>query len=494
MSLARRSLSSISWSAGTNWIGTAVAVARSIWLARLLPVEVFGIYEGMRAVIDVTITVTDFGLTSAFLHRTQETEDEDTAAAVHFTLKTLLTGFWALVLSLGVLLWASPDEVIPYLALILGSVVFNLTQTARAIMARRVVHRRMALLGLMSTVLATIPALALAYAGFDLWSVISIDIFGMLMSLVGLYLWKPVWRPHFGWYPQVIRYFLSFGLRSFAATVLNNLLDRVDDLWTRFYLGDISLGYYSRAYGFATRPRMLIAGPVISVIGGTYAELKYDRLRLSQAFFRTNAFLIRSGFFLAGWLLLIAPEFIRIFLTEKWMPMLSVYRLMLVFTLLDPVKQGITGVFGAVGVPEKIVYIRGIQLVILTVGMVGLSVIWGIEGVAMAVTLMLVIGIGLSLWQVRRYVDYSLQALFLKPTLAILLALALGQAVSLIPEVQSNDWLSGIFKTAIYSIVYLIFLWMTERSQLRRVLSQLPIPILSRYFHKWREDELHPGD
>ena len=59
---------------------------------------------------------------------------------------------------------------------------------------------------------------------------------------------------------------------------------------------------------------------------------------------------------------LVAPEFIRIALGEKWMPMLSTFRIMLIFTLLDPIRVSVSDLFLAVGVPSQLVWARMIQL------------------------------------------------------------------------------------------------------------------------------------
>ncbi len=94
-----------------------------------------------------------------------------------------------------------------------------------------------------------------------------------------------------------MRYFLSFGARNLVNNFLDGTLDNSDNLFTGYFLGDLSLGYYSRAFRFAIYPRILLTTPINSVALGMFAELKYDRLRLSKAFFRTSVFLTRAGFF-----------------------------------------------------------------------------------------------------------------------------------------------------------------------------------------------------
>ena len=316
--LARRSTVAVAWNMASGMSGLVVLFARSIILARLLPVETFGVYAGASALVVLTSVFATFGMGGAFLHRAAETEDENRAASIHFTLKLMFTAAWAVVLIAFALLRTTGDQQTALIVITLATAGLEITQTPRLILVRRVVHRRLALLQFADALLSTALAVGLALMGVTLWALLATDLSLMFVSIVGLFIWRPVWRPWFSWNREVVRYYLSFGSRNFGAGALLLALDRVDDLWTLRYLGDTALGYYSRAYTFATYPRRILAGPVNQVAGGTYAELKGERKRLSQAFFRTNALLVRSGFFLAGLLALIAPELIAILLGDKW--------------------------------------------------------------------------------------------------------------------------------------------------------------------------------
>ncbi len=282
-----------------------------------------------------------------------------------------------------------------------------------------------------------------------------------------------MWQPRVIWLPAGMRYFLRFGSRSFLAALLSQALDRIDDLWTGFYLGETSLGLYSRAYAFATYPREVLTKPVHMVALGTYAELKGNRPLLSQAFFRSNAMLVRSGFLMAGLLTLIAPEFIRLLLGEKWLPMLNTFRLMLVFTMLDPIKSTVSKLFAAVGEPGRVVKIRLVQLVVLATGLFLLGPSFGITGVALSVNAMLVVGMAILFYQVRRYVDFSLKRLFATPSLALLTGLVLTQGILVFWDIHASDWLTGIIKFLIFSTIYGSIMFLVEGRQLAELFSFL---------------------
>lgn len=463
-SLGQRTVSSVAWTATSSLAGLGVLFARSVLLARILPVDVFGVYAGATAIVAITAILPTFGMGAAFLHRSPETLDEDRAAAVHFLMKAGFTLAWAVVMILAALWFTTGDMRTALVVLTLTRAGVELTQTAQLILTRRVMHRRLAMIQLVDTLLTTVAALGLAARGAGLWALLATDVVGMILSIVGLYLWQPVWRIRLAWEPAIARYFLRFGSRNVLAGTVLVALDKVDDLWTQVYLGATALGFYSRAFTFATYPRKILAAPINQVTGGTYAELKHDRLRLSQAFFRANALLVRTGFLLAGLLALIAPEFIRLLLGERWLPMLQAFRLMLLYTMFDPMKLTISDLFLAVGRPDLVLRVRVLQLIIMVAGLFLLGLRLGIAGVALAVDAMLVVGIAVMLWQARAYVQFSLRRLFAAPTVALLAGLGLALVAFSLAGTAAGDWITGTVKAVAFLTGYIATLFLLERT------------------------------
>ena len=466
--LARRSVSSVGWNMAGGLAGVAVLFVRSVILARLLPVETFGVYAGAGALVALTAVFASFGMTGAILHRAAETEDEQHAAAVHFSVKLIFTLAWGAFMVLFALLYTGGDQRTALLVLTLTQMGDELTQTSRLVLMRRVIHRRLAALQLLDSLLTTVAAVGLALLGATLWALLATDVVSMALGIAGLMIWRPAWRLRLAWQRSTVRYYLRFGSRNLVAQLLLVAQDRLDDLYTQRALGSEALGFYSRAYMFATYPRKILAAPVNQVAGGTYAELKSDRARLSHAFFATNALLVRSGFALAGLLALVAPEFIVILLGEKWLPMLQAFRLMLVFTMLDPIRVTVADLFVAVGQPERVLRVRALQLAVMIVGMLILGPRLGIAGVALAVNAMLVVGIAVMLWQARAFVDFSARRMFAAPSLALLAGLLVGSAAGALLA-DSSNWISGAGKIATFALAYGGVLLLLERQLISEV-------------------------
>lgn len=481
MSLTQRSVTSSAYTITANIISMGVGFVGSIILARLIEPEVFGVVAFATSVIQITASLPGFGFQAAFLRRTGgEAGITEEILRVHFTLRLLFSLVWAALLAVsGVFLFPSQNRWIFWIVLA-ATLVMQQTTVINALLTRRVQFRRLAISQVADTVIGKLIAILLAWRGYGLWALLVDQIVSVVVTVMVLYVVRPVWRPRLGWSKELVRFFISFGGRVFWGNFLLQALDRVDDVWTGLVLGERALGFYSKAYGFAIYPRHILSDPLTRVVVGTYAQLTDDRERLSQAFSWINVLLARANFWVAAVVWLIAPEFIRLGIGAKWLPMLGAFRLMLIYTLFDPVKQMVGGVITQCGAPERVIRVRTIQLIVMLAGLFTLGPRLDIAGVALAVDIMLVLGVFLLYAEARRFVDFSLRHFYTVPALSLVVSIAAVYAALALPGLTGSDWLSGTVKILVFSLVYAGILLLLERDQLFKIATTLLKPLWSQ--------------
>jgi O-antigen/teichoic acid export membrane protein len=325
----------------------------------------------------------------------------------------------------------------------------------------------------------------LAWKGMGPWSlVIGEQLIGTIITTAGVWLYRPPWKLSIRLNRKIAIEFLNFGKYVFASAQLNLFLDQFDDFWSTSTLGSTAGGYYSKAYEFARYPRRIIARPLQPVFLSAYARLQSDRKKLSKAYFRLNSLVVRIGFLLTLILFLTAPEFIEIFLTSKWLPMVSVFRLMLIYTLLDPLIVTAGNLITAIGRPQFLTRVKIIQISIFIPLVIVLASLWNIEGVAIAANIMLLAGIILIFRYVNNFVDFSLQKMFGFPILALLIGGTSGWFVGIKLD-SSSLWLimTGKAVTAgtIYSLILLAFEHHEYRSNIKTIIRLLGFERLKGY-------------
>jgi O-antigen/teichoic acid export membrane protein len=455
---------------GSQAITLVLGFARSVLVLRLLLPADVGVVAIALVLVNFIGTLATFGLNAALVQRDKA---EPEAVSTHFVLRAILVAlsFGATVLCIPLfrLLYPGVPLLIPVVLGVAGvRVLAALYSTPMVLLQRRLAYRRLAALDVLSSAAMLVVAPLLAWRGWGPWSlVVGEQLTGTVVSMIGLWLYRPPWRLSTTLSRPIASQYLRFGRVILANVELNFLLDQFDDFWVGKALGATAAGFYSKAYEFARYPRRIIAMPLQPVFFSAYARLQSDRRRLSQAYHRLNSFVVRAGFLFSMILVLVAPEFIELLLTAKWLPMVNTFRLMVVYSLLDPLIVTAGNLTIAVGHPTILTRIKLVQAAVFVPAVIVFAARWGIDGVAVAADLMLLVGITSILYQVRRFVDFSLKSLFRYPLIALVLGGAggwlAGQAVG-----PANLWLSLIAKAGVAGSLYVAVLLLFEHAEYRR--------------------------
>ncbi|GAB4548429.1 MAG: oligosaccharide flippase family protein [Anaerolineae bacterium] len=437
---------------------------RSVLLMRLLSPEQFGIVALALFFMTLLTPFSAFGVDFALI---QSKEVRKETLSTHFALRL---GLALGVLALGCLaapflrrIYADQAAVVDvFLALLSLNVLSASFSTPGTILRREMRFGTIALLNLAASLAMTITAPLLAYFGAGLWSLVAEQAAGPLIRWIALWGLIRPWRLSLRFDTGEARSFLRFGRQVFSANILGILLDRFDDFWTGSALGPAALGYYSRAYEMAQYPERVLATPITHVFFSTYAALQENREELSKAFFRSSSFLVRVGLLMAVVLLVTAPEVVLILFGEVWLPIVPVFRLMLVYIMLDPLYVNLSYLIIGVGRPDWLTRVRLAQVGLFAVTVITFARLWNINGVAIAANLMMLSGTLVLLVFSRRFVSFSLSRMILWPGIATTASIATGYVV-----IQAGQWASlgwmFVLKTVCTAGVYALILYLTER-------------------------------
>lgn len=469
--IAKKSIDAFLWNFGSNAFKILLNIARVYVLGRYVSIHIFGIYGYANSTILLLSSFIIFGMSSAFLHRSEETKNQEEALATYFSLSTIFIVGWSVILLLVYnLIIKSPDatERLAFNVIILAQAITSFTSSQSLVLVRELKQKRLAIINLVASLLEVIFAILFALAGWGIWALMMTNISHALTYFGMLFLYDMPWRPRFGWNREIIRYYLRFGRAQTGSSFVTNAIDRVDDMWTKIYLGNFANGLYTQAHSLARYPAKLLEYPIGLVTAGTFTSLKNEDALLADAVNKVNALIIRFGVLIGGGLVFVAHEFILILLGEKWVEMVLIFQLMIVYTLLEPIKLSMANIFITVGRPEINLRIRMAQLGFLILGLFTVGNWVGLTGVAVIVDVMVLIGLGLSYFYARRYVKLSIYGPLIKPVSFAILTWFLAQNV-VSPLMQNDILLDGIIKGVLYAGIYLMISLALDQKQLREM-------------------------
>ena len=148
------------------------------------------------------------------------------------------------------------------------------------------------------------------------------------------------------------------------------------------FLGIPILGFYNRADVFSIMIFKHVIGVVWKVGYPVYSQLQLDTDRFKQAYLKTLQLLTFIGIPMAGGLFVLSQDFVYLFLTDKWLPIVPLMQILCLQAVLSFINTPAGIAFQASGRPSIGTKISALGVMILVTLVYPLSVRWGAPGAA----------------------------------------------------------------------------------------------------------------
>lgn len=465
MSIGRRALHSTLFVAATAYLSEAVNFVVSVILARLLLPEYFGIVALAIFFNELFGRVREFGFDQALVHRQ---EDLEKARSAHFVLQ-VSASFLSFLLTLifsPLLLRIYGWPVVKALLVISFFYIFKAaSSTQRMVLEKELRFVTTTLVDLFALIFASLLAIYLAVNNGGLTSLVVYQVANVFMAFAVFWVLRP-WTPIFVWDRKIITWYLRFGWYLWLGGLTTFVIYKFNDFVTGTFLSTTSLGFYSRAFSFAQRPTSAVTGVVSRVALPTYALLQKEKEKLSLTFNLVLRNIVRVSAPLSFFLFLLAPDFTAVLLGDKWLPMVPVFRLLLIYGFLRSVFDDAGAFLTAIGKPHLVSRYLVVQAFIILVTTPLLTYFWGVNGAAVSLNIVLGVGLLLAYRYVNRFVAVDFTGIFLSALPPALFTVILF-AVFLARFWPELTLFSLSMEFLVVGLLYLFLLVLTEGRALR---------------------------
>ena len=323
-----------------------LALASHIVLARLLSPEVLGAFAVVLFAVSLFDAIGELGLSGALVQRREPLTLPDQRTA--FTLQALIEGvsvllIWLAAPTLAAAYRLPPDTVPLFRWLSLSLLLSTLALIPEARLERKLDYSRLSLAGALRAATYHAVALALALAGFGIWSLGLAFLASVVVGTGALWAFAP-WRPGWAWDRASIRWLLRFGGPFQAQRLVHLAKDNVAPALGVVY-GAAGVGYLS----FAGRLATLSAAPaalVNRISFATYARVQDDRAAMGATLELAVRWTALLSCPLIALLCGLGRPIVHLVYTDKWLPALPALYLLcaeavfgLLTSLLMPVLQ-----------------------------------------------------------------------------------------------------------------------------------------------------------
>ncbi len=452
-SLRQRAISGVIWSCLQNSGQTVITFAIGLLLARMLMPKDFGLIGMLAIFIAVSEAFVGSGFGAALVQK-QNTDQLDYNTVFYFNL-LVSAGCYGLLFFAAP--WISAFYNQPPLTALLRVLALKLITDAMTIVPRTILYktiafRQLAIVNGAALLVSGGAAIFAALHGLGVWSLVLQQLCGSLLT-IPLFLWLCPWTPGLAFSSGRLRPLFSYGSKIFVAAFIQRIFDNVYSLVIgKMYSAEI-LGYFARAGRLQNIPTRMLTVSVSSVTFPLFSEIQDDKKQLKQ-YVRKAIMLEALVVFpaLAG-LAAIALPFVKVALTDKWLPCVPYIYLLCLAGIAYPMKVINQNVLRSTGRSDLFVYNEVISKILLILSLF-ITVRYGIIAMLVGHVAHSWIMWGVLAYLSGRLIDYSPWRQFFDIAPMICISILVGVASYAIGNVLPNDLLKLVLMPICGVIIY----------------------------------------
>ena len=396
-SLQKESFKAFYWDFSGKIAGQLVAFIVSIFLARLLSPADFGLLAIVNVIIAFSNIFLDLGL-SVSLVQNANIREEHYGSVFWFNLATGILFTLLLFFTAGPLAVFYENTEIKDITRLM-SLLFLINAFGRVISAK--LHKEMkfdvpvkAQLG--AAFFSGVLGVAMAFAGFGVWSLVAQSLLFAVLSNLLLYLLEK-WRPklYFSW--KALKELWGFGFRMFLSGVLNALYTNLDALIIGKLFPAAVLGQYYRAKSTSNIIVNNASGSLMAVFLPALSSVQNDLERVRQIVSKSFHFICLISFFLTGFFYVIGGDCIIILFSDKWMPAVPLFELTMLSAYAYPVSAVLVNVIVAMGNSKAFLRLEIYKKVLLSLNFI-IGFYFGIEEFLIGFIIVNLLSVLLNIW------------------------------------------------------------------------------------------------
>ena len=335
-SIKNKAIKGAGWSFADNIMNQGITFLVGLVLARLLTPEEYGLIGIILIFIALFNSIVDSGFSNALIRKTDAKDiDYNTVFITNMVLSIVL--FFALYFSAPAIAKFFDQPSLTPLTRVMGSVVIinAFAIIHRTILVKRVDFKTQTKVSLIASVASGVIGIAMAVAGYGVWSLVGQQISRQFLNSLFLWIWTK-WYPKIQFSIQSFKELFSFGWKLLVSGL-------IDTIWREIYQVVIgkcysadTLGQYTRAQQFGSIFSSNLTAVVQRVSYPVLSQIQDDKARLKAAYQKVIKVTMLVTFCCMLGLAAIAEPMIVTLIGEQWLPAVPLLQIICFMMMLYP--------------------------------------------------------------------------------------------------------------------------------------------------------------
>ena len=483
--LKKKAASSMIWTAIQKFSKMGIQFISGIILARLLTPFDYGCIGMLMVFMVLAEAFIDGGFGSALIQKKRPTNEDYS------------TIFWwnvALAILMYIVLYLSAPAIsrfygIPLLCDVLRVqgvilLIYALNLIQRNQLKKQLKFRIIAKVRIVTSVIALIVTIVMAYQGFGVWALVAQNLIGAIIPAVVFWIytkWRPTWC--FSW--KSFKELFNFGIFMFFTNIINNLNSQIRPLLIGRFYDPVTLGFYSKGSKTESLASHTISSVMTAVTYPLYAEVQDEKERLQNMIKRMTMTISYITFPMMFILMLCAKPIFILLYSDRWLNSVPYFQVLCLAGLAVCLLSVNLQTIAAIGKSKTMFYWSLVKITVsLGLVIIGLS-LFGMYGLLAGNVISAWFNYFVNTGLVSKYIGYKWQQQ-LKDLMPVTIASVAAAVISYLLGnlLQLGLYTDGIVKFLIYIVIYLGWSVCFKPEAYTYTLTVLPLNKIKKRFGK----------
>lgn len=352
-SLKKKSVIALAWDYLGLLLNKGSGFIISIFLARLLTPEQFGLVGMAYVFIAISQVFIDIGFASALIQR-KENSDLAYSSVFYFNV------FSGLILT-AIVYFLAPfigsfygnTEVIYLVRWLSLSFLFNsLNQVQSTILTKQLNFRVLTIRNVIASVVAGILGVIAAFQGYGVYALVIQSLSNAVLSTI--LLWSiSTWKPSFLFSFQELKSLISFSAYVFFDRLVSTAFGKLDIMIVAKVFSPATLGFYSRAVSLKDQVTLYSTSSIQKVFFPILSSLQDNWKDYERIYFKVISVVAFISYGLTGVLYVMGETIIISLFGEKWLPSVGIFQVLILSVCNYPLNAMMVNAFMSKGFSKE---------------------------------------------------------------------------------------------------------------------------------------------
>jgi len=367
--IVKKVVSGFAWEGSVKVIVQALSWISTVYVARILNPEDYGIVAISGIFTGFCMLIGGMGLSAGIIQRREITRQQKDGI---FWLSLLLNfSMFAFLFAIAPLVaeFYKIDILTDIIRLAGGVLIISsLSMVPHAEKVRDLNFRFTALTGMFASFIVTLTVFSMAFYGYGVWSLV-------ISVLAGEFFIALVYTSQFNHFPKLglnladVMPVVRYGAGIMGSRILHFFNATIGVFISGIFLGYKSTGYYQFADTLARLPMKKIGRIFNDISFASLSSIQDDKESSRRLLFSFHKYLVYVSYPVLVGIVLVSNEIVLVLLTEKWLPMLPVLRLVCITAMMSITVQILPRFLESQGQVRKVFRFQLVSLVVTAFAM-----------------------------------------------------------------------------------------------------------------------------